>query len=137
MNTAVRYYSQTGNTRKLADVIADVAGVTAATTASPVTDDTEVLFLGASVYWAGIDSEVKKFIAGLDPKRVQKVVVFSTSALAERAFPSIEKLLKSKGIEVSQENFYCRGEFKFMHKGKPDADDIAEVKAFAKKVLGI
>ncbi|MCR4695043.1 MAG: flavodoxin [Pseudobutyrivibrio sp.] len=137
MNSAVRYYSQTGNTRKLADAIAEVAGVTAATTSSPVTDDTDVLFLGASVYWAGIDSEVKKFIASLDPKRVQKVVVFSTSALAERAFPSIEKLLKARGIAVSQDNFYCRGEFKFMHKGKPDAADIAEVKAFAKKVLGI
>lgn len=135
MNAAVRYYSQTGNTKKLAEVIANVAGTSAQTTDMPISEATDILFLGASVYWAGIDNHVKQFIDSLDNKKVKKVVVFSTSALAERAFPSIEKLLRNKGISVSRDNYYCRGEFKFMHKGRPNAQDLMDAKEFAERVI--
>ena len=135
MNVAVRYYSQTGNTKKLAETIANVAGTIAQTTDIPIAEETDILFLGASVYWAGIDNHVKQFIASLDNHKVKKVAVFSTSALAERAFPSVEKLLRAKGISVSRDNFYCRGEFKFMHKGRPNAQDLNDAKDFAIKII--
>lgn len=135
MNVAVRYYSQTGNTKKLAETIANAVGTTAQTTDVPISDETDILFLGASVYWAGIDHHVKQFIASLDKNKVKKVAVFSTSALAERAFSSIEKLLNNEGISVIRDNFYCRGEFKFMHKGRPNAQDLKDAKEFAVKII--
>ena len=87
MKTQVRYFSQTGNTKRLADAIAAAADTQALTIDTPIAEKTDLLFLGAAVYWAGIDRRVKDFIASLDPKKVGRVAIFSNSALAERAYP--------------------------------------------------
>ncbi len=131
----VYYYSKSGHTKKLAVKIADTVGCKARTVDEKVTEHIDVLFLGASVYWAGIDSNVKKFINSLDASKVGKVVIFSTSALAERARPEIQKLLVQKGITVSEKEFYCRGEFTLLHRGKPDAKDLSDVAVFAKRLM--
>ncbi len=136
MNVQVRYYSKSGNTKKLADCIAQTAGVGAESIhGQGAKTEADLLFLGASVYWNGIDGTVKKFIDELDPKKVKKVAVFSTSALAERAFPDIKKRLEKKGIAVADEDFYCRGSFMTMHKGRPNADDLAKAAEFTKNVM--
>ena len=61
MKTAVRYYTQTGNTKKLADAIAAELGVEAKSIDTLLEEDTDVLFLCNSVYWAGVDGKVKQF----------------------------------------------------------------------------
>ena len=136
MTTAVRYYSKGGNTKKLADAIAEVCGVEKPRTHVALTEKADILFLGASVYAYGISEEVKKFIVDLDPEKVGKIVVFSTSALAERAFPEVEKAIKDSGMEVDSRNFYCRGSFLMLHKGRPNADDLESAKSFAKNIIG-
>jgi flavodoxin len=55
MKIAVRYFSRGGNTKKLADAIANAVGVTAETTDVPLTEDVDILFLGSSVYAYGVD----------------------------------------------------------------------------------
>ncbi len=136
MNTQVVYFSKSGNTKKLAEAIAQTAGVKATPIqGGKAVTQADILFLGASVYWAGIDGAVKRYIEQLDGRKVKKVVVFSTSALAERAFPDIKKRLTQAGIDVAEENFYCRGQFMAMHKNRPNQDDIQEVQAFTKKIL--
>lgn len=139
MNTntsyGVYYYSKSGNTKKLAVKIADTVGCAAKTVNEKVTDRIDVLFLGASVYWAGIDPKVKNFIKSLDTSKVGKVVIFSTSALAERGKPEIQKLLVQRGIDVVKDDFYCRGEFTLLHRGKPDEKDLSDVVVFARKVM--
>lgn len=135
MNVEVRYYSQTGNTKKLADAVALAAGVQAKTIDTPVREWTDVLFLGAAVYWAGIDSKVREFVASLAPEKVDKVAIFSNSALAERAYPALAKAIRDRGIEVEDEDFYCRGQFKILHRGHPNATDIENAYAFAKRIL--
>ena len=135
MKTAVRYFSKSGNTKKLAHAIASVAGTEAFDVTQPLPEKVEVLFLGASVYWGGISREVKTFIRSLDSRRVGKVAVFSTSAMAQRAFPQIKKELSKVGIAVAEENFYCRGEFSAMHKGRPDGKDLKAAGVFAQKAM--
>ncbi len=134
-NYGVYYYSKSGNTKKLAVKIADTVGCMAKTIDEKAKGRIDVLFLGASVYWAGIDPKVKKFIQGLDASKVGKVVIFSTSALAERGRPEIQKLLEQKGIAVAEKDFYCRGEFTLLHKGKPDENDLNDVAIFAKEMM--
>ncbi len=131
---AVRYFSKTGNTRKLAEEIAKTTECKAQTTDKPVKEEVDVLFLGASVYWGGIDKQVKDFIRSLDAKKIKKAAVFSTSALAERAYPQISKLLQAQGIPTVKKNFYCRGQFKALHRNKPDAEDLKAVREYAKAV---
>lgn len=134
MKVAVRYYTRGGNTKKLADAISEAIGVEAKTTAEPLTEDVDILFLGSSVYAYGVDDEVKKFISGIDVK-VGKVVNFSTAALIKSTYKQVAKLLAEKNIPFAKEEFACKGSFAMMHKGKPDADDCKAAAAFAKKIV--
>ncbi|MCD8038773.1 MAG: flavodoxin [Lachnospiraceae bacterium] len=135
MNVRVAYFSKSGNTKKLADCIAKTAGVRAEAIGNGAQMEADILFLGASVYWGGIDGKVKDYIEQLDSKNVKEVVVFSTSALAQRAFPDIRKRLEKRGLKAADENYYCRGEFAALHKGRPDNDDLKEAAAFTKQIL--
>ncbi|MCD8366751.1 MAG: flavodoxin [Clostridiales bacterium] len=135
-NVAVRYFSRSGNTKKLAEAIAEAAGCTAAQIPAPIDGTVDVLFLGASVYWGGVSAEVREYIETLDKGKIGKVVVFSTSALAERAFPQMQKRLQDRGIPVEDRNFYCRGSFAALHRGRPNQDDLAAAKKFAEALTG-
>ena len=134
MKAAIRYYSRGGNTTKLAEAISEAIGVPALTTDAPLTEKVDVLFLGSSVYAYGVDDHVKAFIAGIDVP-VGKVVNFSTAALVKSTYKQVGKLLAEKGIPQAKEEFYCRGSFGPMHRGKPDANDLKAAGDFAKKVL--
>ena len=48
MKCAVRYYTKTGNTKKLAEVVAAALGVEALPISEPVSEQTDLLFLGNS-----------------------------------------------------------------------------------------
>ena len=134
MKIAIRYYTRGGNTKKLADAISQAVGVEAKTTAQPLTEDVDILFLGSSVYAYGVDDEVKKFIEGINVK-VGKVVGFSTAALIKSTHKQVSKLLAARQIPFAQEEFACKGSFAVLHKGKPDAEDCKAAAAFAKKIL--
>ena len=56
MEIQVRYFSKSGNTKKIADAIASEVGVEAKSITNGTIGDTDILFLGGSVYWAGVDS---------------------------------------------------------------------------------
>ena len=134
MKIAIRYYTRSGNTKKLADAIAEAIGIEAKTTAEPLTEDVDILFLGSSVYAYGVDDEVKKFIDGINVK-VGKVVNFSTAALIKSTYKQVAKLLAEKNIPFAEEEFACKGSFALMHKGKPNADDCKAAADFAKKIV--
>ena len=134
MKAAVRYYTQTGNTKKLADAIAAELGVEAKSIEAPLPEDTDILFLCNSVYWAGVDGKVKKFLKSPGAK-IGQLVNVSTAALIESTYAQMKKLSAEAGISLSEKEFHCRGSFKALHKGRPNADDIQAVKAFARGVV--
>lgn len=139
MNIEVRYYSRTGNTKKVADAIAKAVGVEAKDCGSAITEQVDLLFLGGAVYMAGIDKTIREYIERLDPKKVKKVVLFGTSAIVKSPGKEMEKLLRQKNIPVANECFYCRGAFTVMHLGHPNAEDMNRAAEFAlasKKKLG-
>ena len=63
MKAAVRYYTRSGNIKKLAEAIAKAVGVEAKTVDEPLREDVDILFLGSSVYAYGVDDSIKNFIA--------------------------------------------------------------------------
>ncbi|MDR0858477.1 MAG: flavodoxin [Oscillospiraceae bacterium] len=133
MNIEVRYLSKSGNTKKVAEAIAKALNVTAKPITEAVPAGTDVLFLGGALYGFGIDEELKTFINNLDGG-IKNAAVFSTTAVVKSAYPQIKPLLVGKGITVLSAEFHCRGEFKFMHKGKPNAGDLADAGKFALEV---
>ena len=134
MKAAIRYYTKSGNSKKLADAIAQELGIEAKAVSSPLEEKVDILFLCNSVYWAGVDGNVKQFISD-NKSKIGKVVNVSTAALIESSYPQIKKLCEQSGIAVSDAEFHCKGSFKVMHKGKPDNEDLKAVRAFARKVI--
>jgi len=134
MNFEVRYLSKSGNTKKIADAIAKTAGSRSLTIEHAVVKETDILFLGAAVYWTGVDSKMKAFINNLDSK-VKKVVVFSTASFVTSAYPDMKKLLEKKNLTVAEQEFHCKGKFKMIHAEHPNVTDIEEAIKFTKSIL--
>lgn len=134
MKIAIRYYTKTGNTKKLAEAISQVVNVEAKTVDEPLSEDVDILFLGSAVYAAGIDGEVKEFIKNIDVN-VGEVVNFSSAALIESTYSQVKKEVEAKGINMSENEFHCRGAFKFVHRGRPNEKDLKDVQEFAKGII--
>ena len=134
MKIEVRYFTRGGNTKKLADAIAQAIGVEAKDVSSPLTEHTDILFLGSSVYAAGVDDKIKVFLAQ-NKDKIGKLYNFSTAALISSTYKQIQKLAEEHGISLAAEEFHCRGSFAVMHRNHPDAKDLNDAANFAKKVL--
>ena len=135
MNFAVRYYTKTGNTKKLADAIAAVLGVEALPISEPVTEQTDYLFLGNSYYAFSIDPEVRAFVESLDKTKVGKIVNFGSAALLNSTYKKIKAVADSVGVKMDEKEFHCKGEFKGVHKGRPNEEDLKAAADFAKQYL--
>ena len=135
MKIAVRYYTKTGNTKRLAEAIAKAVGVEALPISTPVTEPVDVLFLGNSYYAFSIDPEVRKFVQGLDKKLVGKIVNFGSAAMLNSTYKKVKAEADKAGIPMDEREFHCKGEFKGIHKGKPDEADMKRAAEFAKKVI--
>lgn len=133
MTIAIRYYSKSGNSKKLADAISEALGVPALSVDQKLTENVDLLFLCSAVYWAGIDAQVKSFLA--DPgAKIGKLANVSNAALVESNYGQIKKLSAASAIPLAEKEYHCKGSFAAMHKGKPDAADLDRVKAFAQEL---
>lgn len=135
MNFAVRYYTQTGNTKKLAEAVAGALGVEALPITEPVEEKVDVLFLGNSYYAFTIAPQVKAFIQKLDKEKVGMIANFGSAAMMGSTFKKVAAEAKRVGIPMVNKEFHCRGEFKGLHKGKPDDQDLANAAEFARQFM--
>jgi flavodoxin len=133
MTYAVRYYTKTGNTKRLAEAIARELGVEALPISEPVTDAVDILFLGNSFYAFNIDPEVKKFVGSLDKTKVGKIVNFGSAAMLNSTYNKVKAEADKVGVAMDSKEFHCKGEFKGIHKGRPNDDDIRAAVEFVKQ----
>lgn len=133
MNGCVVYFSRTGNTKRLAQAIADTAKVAifdiARTTPSTI-ETYDLLILGTPVEGSSPAKETKTFIESMTKAENKKAILFYTYRIFgnERTMKVIEKELKSKGYETI---------LKVSKKGiKPDKEaDFSDVIVEVKKTL--
>lgn len=130
MSIAIRYYTKSGNTEKLANAVGEELQLPVHKVDVPLDEKVDILLLGSSYYAFDMDPEVKEFIRN-NKDKITKIVHFGTSAMVKSMIKPIKKVAEPLGIEVSNEEFHCFGSFGKMHKNRPDADDVAAVKAFA------
>ncbi len=126
MKCAVRYYSRSGNTRLLAEAIADELGVPSVSVDAPeakLSGHTDVLFIGGALYAYGLDKKLVSYIRTLDSDMVGRAILFSTTWLSKHSFDLMRKELEARGIAVAERTFYA--------KNKPSAECLKEAKAFA------
>ncbi len=134
MKIAVRYYTRSGNTKKLAEAVAEAVAVEAKDVSVPLEDKADVLFLGCSYYAFDVDQAVKDFIVS-NKDNIGKIVCFGTSAMMKSMKKPVSKVAKAVGVEIADEEFHCRGEFAKVHKGRPNESDLANAAEFAKRYL--
>ncbi|MBQ6067579.1 MAG: flavodoxin [Clostridia bacterium] len=135
MKYAVRYYTKTGNTKRLAEAVAKALGVEALPITEPVAGPVDLLFLGNSYYAFSIDPEVRRFVQSLDKNTVGKIVNFGSAAMLNSTYKKVKAEADRVGIPMEAREFHCRGEFKGVHKGRPDAEDLKAAADFAKSFL--
>lgn len=136
MNIAVRYYTKTGNTKRLAEAVAEAVGAEALPLSTPVSEPVDILFLGNSYYAFNIDPEVRNFIHSLDKDKVGRIVNFGSAAMLNSTWKKVKAEADKVGIAMDEHEFHCKGEFKGLHKGRPNAKDLAAAAAFAKSIVG-
>jgi flavodoxin len=133
MKPIVVYFSRTGNTKRLAEAIANTAKapifeVTAADPAKIV--DCDLLIFGCPVEGASPAKEAAVYIETLPTTSGKKAILFSTYKIFgnERTMKAIEKQLSAKGYETI---------LKVSKKGmKPDQDaDFTKVLVEVKQAL--
>ena len=135
MKTAVRYYTKTGNTKRLAEAVAKALGTEALPISTPVDEPVDILFLGNSYYAFSIDPEVRNFIRSLDKNNVGRIVNFGSAAMLNSTWKKVKAEADKAGIKMDEREFHYKGEFKGVHKGRPNAEDLAAAAAFAKSIV--
>ena len=136
MKIAIRYYTQTGNTKRLADAVAGAVGGEALPITEPVSEPVDILFLGNSYYAFTIDPEVRAFIRSLDPGKVGRIVNFGSAALLNSTYKKVKAEADRAGIPMDEREFHCKGEFRGIHQGRPNGEDLKAAAEFAKRVMG-
>ncbi len=130
MNIAVRYYSKSGNTKAVAEAVAEAVGVKAVsvdTAEADIKEPVDLLFIGGALYAYGLDKHLKEYLKTLKKENVKKAVVFSTSWISKHSVDLIKNGLKEVGIPVEEEFFYV--------KNKPNDDQKKQAADFARKFI--
>lgn len=141
MKIAVRYQSRGGNTKSVAEAIANEAGVKAEPITVPLNEPVDFLFIGGGVYAHGLDDSLKSYLENLDDATVKIVATFSTAGAMDGA-KVIASIVKKKGIPVHAETLPMklgvRNHGIFVHKGFINLTDkqLSAVNGFVKKVIG-
>jgi flavodoxin len=138
MNIKIVYHSQTGNTKIIAQAIAEELGVPAEEiTSKPQFRGIDLLFVGGCIHAFNLERTCKSFLKSLEgPSQVKNVAVFATSASGKGIYKFASKLLPKKGINLLPDECHCRGgENKKTGQKNPDKKDIAAAKEFAKKTV--
>jgi flavodoxin len=105
MNTCIVYFSRTGNTKRLAQAIADTAKspiYDIASTQPSAIENCDLLILGTPVEGASPAKETLAFIEALPKVEGKKAILFCTYRLFGniRTLKTLEKELVAKGYET-------------------------------------
>ena len=135
MTIAIRYYSKFGHSAQMADMVSQVTGAKAETTAVPIDEPVDVLFLGSGVFLGKIGSDMVRFIRTLTPDKVGRVICFGSCALIKSPVTQMSELLEAQGITTDVRSFSCRGSMGPIHKGHPDKQDLEDLRQFIESTI--
>lgn len=109
LNIAVRYCSNYGRTKAIAEEMAAELGVKAASIVDEpeLKEHVDVLFLGGAPYWSVMDPALEAYAKNLNPAKVGRAVLFTTSNWSRRTVLGLRDILESRGIAVEPGHFYA------------------------------
>ena len=139
MSSSVVYCSLTGNTKKIAEVVANELGTTA-TKVRKLPENWEpgrLVVIGTGVYGNRAAPPLIKWLYNSPSFRGRRAAVFVTAGNIERGKEVaswLAKVLEAKGAKV-KDAFVCSGSTFWLIKfGHPNAKEILAAKKFANKI---
>ena len=79
---------------------------------------------------------MRAFIRSLSKDKVGRIVNFGSAAMLNSTWKKVKAEADKVGIPMEKREFHCKGEFKGLHKGRPNSEDLAAAAAFAKSIAG-
>lgn len=141
MNIQVVYHSKTGNTKKLAEIIAgtlQVKAVSIGNAAAALSKPIDLLFIGDGVYFGKMHKETVAFLSQLSPATVKNAAVFSTYGGQDKVGADISNLMQEGGFTVVSKPFSCKGKaWGFLNRKHPSKLDLENASAYAKDVVAV
>lgn len=136
------------NTEKIANVIADEIGAELVNVRNFAEyhknlNEYDLIGFGSGIYKSEVHKNIKKFVETTEHRDNQKTFIFTTSGTGKESYnKKFKDFLNLKGFDVIAE-FACKGFDTFgllkiiggISKGRPNEDDIANAKNFAKSLL--
>ena len=134
MKAAVRFFTRGGNTKKLADAIAEAVGTKAQDVSVPLEEHADILFLGSSVYAGKPDPSVIEFLKA-NAEKIGSIANFSSAASRKTTYAKVQAAAEELGIKMLEDSFFCNGSFLFLHKDRPNEEDLKAAADFAKRII--
>jgi len=128
--------SRGGNTRKVADAIAEELGIKAENVTTSPLNDAKILFLGSGTYGGKPGEAMLKF-TGSGNFSGRKVAIFGTSASlagGQKMITAMTDILMQKGATILG-SYHCKGRFFLVNWGHPNDEDLNNAKKFAREML--
>jgi len=125
--------SRGGNTRKVADAIAEELGIPAKEVTPALTDNAKLLFLGSGTYRGKPGEKMMTFIESGDFSG-RKVALFGTSASlagGQKMINVMTDALTKKGATIAGA-YHCKGKMLVINWGHPNKEDLENAKNFAR-----
>jgi flavodoxin len=138
MKIALVYFSRGGNTRKIAEAMAEELGVKAVDVKEkPDVSDVDLLVVGSGTYGSKPGAEMVEYLENLKPAEGKKAACFSTCAGgdASKTLEAMKDILSKKGY-TNVDCFSCLGKWLMglSRRGHPSDEEIAQAREFAKKL---
>ena len=134
MKIAIRYYSKTGNTEKLAQKISTLTQTPALDITHKLIEDIDILFFGSGVYGNALDPRVINYLSNITIN-VKEIINFSTSGIMQSNYSLVKEVLETTPHKLSDNEFHCPGTFVDFNKGRPNEDDMNKLEFFTKKII--
>ena len=58
---------------------------------------------------------------------------FGSAAMLNSTYKKVKAVAEKAGIAMDEKEFHCKGEFKGIHKGRPNENDLKDAIEFAKQ----
>ena len=137
MNATVVYFSRGGNTRKIAEAIAEELKITPIDVKkeSPDVSNSDLLIVGSGTYGGKPGKPIVDFLENLPQVTGKRAACFSSCAGdASKTLAAIKEILSKKGY-ATVDCFSCFGKFVgIVKRGHPSDEELKQAKEFAKKL---
>ena len=137
MNISLVYFSRGGNTRKVAEAIAQELQVTAIDVKKETIDvsNADMLVIGSGTYGGKPGKEMVAYLENLKSVTGRRAACFASCAAdSTKSLAAMKEILTSKGYSIV-DCFSCFGKFAGLTKrGHPTDDELNKAKEFARKI---